>query len=236
MVAACSIIQSSKLCLMIGELRPLTFSVNIESYAIIPSILLLLVFDSFLLFISLSTHLMRFFFHVFMVVFIFLFCVQKSFEHLLHLGLVAINCFSFCLSWRVFYLFLNYEWWLWWVEQSILAVTFFHNLKCIMSCPLAFHVSVEKSVVILISLTAQVTWCFSLASFNILSLFSILNVLTIIWHGNILFLSCLFGVLKASLPRRASLSEELEVLCYYIFDYASYPIRFHLSFFSIHDS
>ena len=42
---------------------------------------------------------------------------------------------------------------------------------------LAFIVSVEKSGVILIGLPLYVTWPFSLAAFNILSLFCALNVL-----------------------------------------------------------
>jgi hypothetical protein len=63
---------------------------------------------------------------------------------------------------------------------------------------LAFRVFVEKSAVILSGLPLDVTWCFSLASFNVLSLFYIFCVLIIICLGEVLFWSCLFGVLKAS--------------------------------------
>jgi hypothetical protein len=44
---------------------------------------------------------------------------------------------------------------------------------------LAFIVSFEKSGVILIGLPLYVTWLFSLASFNILSLFCVISVLII---------------------------------------------------------
>ena len=42
---------------------------------------------------------------------------------------------------------------------------------------LAFIISVEKFVVILIGLSLYVTWPFSLAAFNILSLFCVFSVL-----------------------------------------------------------
>jgi hypothetical protein len=45
---------------------------------------------------------------------------------------------------------------------------------------LAFRVSFEKSAIIQIVLPLYVSWCFSLAVFNIISLFCILNVLIII--------------------------------------------------------
>jgi hypothetical protein len=63
---------------------------------------------------------------------------------------------------------------------------------------LAFKVSVEKSVVILIGLPLYVICFFSPTAFNILSLFSVLVVLVIICHGVVLFWSSLFGVLEAT--------------------------------------
>jgi hypothetical protein len=39
---SCFLIQSTSLCLSIGQLRPLTFEVIIEGYVVIPVILLLL--------------------------------------------------------------------------------------------------------------------------------------------------------------------------------------------------
>jgi hypothetical protein len=47
---------------------------------------------------------------------------------------------------------------------------------------LAFRISVEKLVVILIHLPFYVTWPFSLTSFNILSLFYTFSVLIIMWR------------------------------------------------------
>jgi hypothetical protein len=60
-VVSCFLIQFTVLCLLFGELRPWTFGVNVEMCVVISSILLLLVlFDSFLLLILLSTDLVRF--------------------------------------------------------------------------------------------------------------------------------------------------------------------------------
>jgi hypothetical protein len=52
--------------------------------------------------------------------------------------------------------------------------------------------------VILMGLPLYVICFFSLTAFNILSLVSILIVLMIIFHGDVLFWSSLFGVLEAS--------------------------------------
>jgi hypothetical protein len=63
---------------------------------------------------------------------------------------------------------------------------------------LAFKVSVEKSAVILMGLPLYIICFFSLTAFTILSLFSVLVVLMIIYHGEVLFLSSMFHVLEAS--------------------------------------
>jgi hypothetical protein len=60
---------------------------------------------------------------------------------------------------------------------------------------LASKVSGEKSGVILIGLPLYVTRPFHLAAFIILSLFCIFSVLIIVWDGELLFWSNLFGVL-----------------------------------------
>lgn len=45
---------------------------------------------------------------------------------------------------------------------------------------LVFKVSIDKSAAVLMGLTLYVTWCFSLITFSILPLFSILIILIII--------------------------------------------------------
>jgi hypothetical protein len=52
---------------------------------------------------------------------------------------------------------------------------------------LVFNVYVAKAVIILMSLPVYITWFFSLTTFNILSLFSVLVVLMIICLGEVLF-------------------------------------------------
>ena len=62
----------------------------------------------------------------------------------------------------------------------------------------AFIVSGEKSDIILIGLSLHVTWSFSFAAFNILSLFCAFGVFIIMWLEEFLFWSCIFGVLHVS--------------------------------------
>jgi hypothetical protein len=69
---------------------------------------------------------------------------------------------------------------------------------------LAFRVFVEKSGVILIGLPLYVTWCFSPATFHILSFFCTFNVLIIMcWvdflFGLLYFVFCKHVLLRASL-------------------------------------
>jgi hypothetical protein len=60
---------------------------------------------------------------------------------------------------------------------------------------LAFIICVEKSGVILIGLPFYVTWPFSLAGFNILSLLCVFSLLIIMWWEYFLYWSHLLGVL-----------------------------------------
>jgi hypothetical protein len=62
---------------------------------------------------------------------------------------------------------------------------------------LLFKVSIEKSPIILMDLPLYVVF-FSHTAFNILSLFSVVVVLMIICHEEVLFWSSLFGILEAS--------------------------------------
>jgi hypothetical protein len=55
--------------------------------------------------------------------------------------------------------------------------------------------------VVLMGLPFYVTCSFSLTAFSILSLFSVLVVLVIICHGEVLFWSSLLGILEASCTR-----------------------------------
>ena len=59
---------------------------------------------------------------------------------------------------------------------------------------LAFIVPIEKSGIIPIGLSLYVTWPFSFAALNILSLFCMFSVLIITWQGNFFWFS-LFCVL-----------------------------------------
>jgi hypothetical protein len=52
---------------------------------------------------------------------------------------------------------------------------------------LALRVFVEKSCIILIGLTSYVTWSFPLTAFTSLSLFSVFDVLIIMWWEELLF-------------------------------------------------
>jgi hypothetical protein len=132
-----------------------------------------------------------------MVFFALIFYVQNSLENLLFDGLVVMYCFSFCLSWKIFFVpsILNDSFAGW----SILGLKLFSfsAWKTSLYALLAFKVSIEKSAVILMGLSLYVICFFSLTGFNILSLVSVL-ILMIICHGVVLFWSCLFGVLEAS--------------------------------------
>jgi hypothetical protein len=90
----------------------------------------------------------------------------------------------------------------------------------------------------LMGLPVCVTCWFSLVSFHILSLFCVFHALTIIWLGEFLFLSCLFGVLKASgswvtisFSKLGTFSDIVLFywICFYDFD-------LYLLFFYDHDS
>jgi hypothetical protein len=111
-------------------------------------------------------------------------------------GLLVMNCFyiSFCFwFWKVFispYMknsFCRYSNLGWQLFSFRAWSTSFHAF-------LALKISVEKPVLILIGLSLD-RW---LIAFNTLSLFCILNVLTMRYLREVVFWSCLIGVLKAS--------------------------------------
>jgi hypothetical protein len=63
--------------------------------------------------------------------------------------------------------------------------------------------------------------------------FSVLVVLMIICHGEVLFWSSLFGVLKSFYLSGENFLEIWEIFCYYCIEYIMYPFGLHLfSFFS----
>jgi hypothetical protein len=68
-----------------------------------------------------------------------------------------------------------------------LTVIFFEGLKNIIPCFLGFRSSVEEFAAILMDLPLYMIYRFSLAAFNILSLFCIFNVLTIVCQGSCSF-------------------------------------------------
>lgn len=71
---------------------------------------------------------------------------------------------------------------------------------------LTFRVSSEKSA--LMYLPLNVAWHFSLTDYDILSLFSTFNHLTIICCSDVLLGSCVFGVLNASFTWMSHLSQD----------------------------
>jgi hypothetical protein len=81
-------------------------------------------------------------------------------------------------------------------------------------------------------LPLYVTWWFSLAAFNIISLSFILNVLVIIQHEEVLFWSCLFGVLKTCCTWKFSLWKFPDIILLNIFSmpssYTSSPFSMSL--------
>jgi hypothetical protein len=75
-------IQFPILCLLIKESRPLTFRANIERYVVFPVTFFVWgMFTPFLFLVYQSTSLVVFIlFYIFLIVFIFLFCVEDSFK------------------------------------------------------------------------------------------------------------------------------------------------------------
>jgi hypothetical protein len=130
------LIQSTSVCFLIRELRLLTFTVIIRRYVVI--LVGFVVFDSSLLLICLSICLVKFTIsHICMLVFTFLFLCRITIGIFCSTGLVVINCFSFCLSRKVF------------ISLSIMdtfvgygnlgwQLVFCQCLKYIILCPLCF--------------------------------------------------------------------------------------------------
>ena len=69
----------------------------------------------------------------------------------------------------------------WYLSSLNVCITLAQDL-------LAFIFSIEKSCVILIHLPLYVTWPFSFAALNILSLVCMFSVLIIMWTGDFIFL------------------------------------------------
>jgi hypothetical protein len=75
-------------------------------------------------------------------------------------------------------------------------------------------------------------------SFQYFSLFSVVNALTIICHGEVLFWSYLFGVLRVSCTWMGISLSRFGVSCYFIlfiFLLCPYAFSIHLFFFQAHD-
>jgi hypothetical protein len=116
-------------------------------------------------------------------------------------GLVDINCFSFCLSWKVFTppLNLNDNF----AGYSNLGWQLFsyRDWNILSHVLLDFRVYSERSELIFMCLPLYVSWHFIPCSFQYLFFFfllSSLEILIIILYEEVLFWSCLFGILNAS--------------------------------------
>jgi hypothetical protein len=96
-------------------------------------------------------------------------------------GFVDRDCLNLVLSWNIllssstvienFAEYSSLSWHLW----------FLRDYKISVQALLAFRVSVEKSGIIMVGQPLYVTWPFSLADFNNLSLFCRFSVLIIMW-------------------------------------------------------
>jgi hypothetical protein len=100
---------------------------------------------------------------------------------------------------------------------------------------LAFNVSFEKSAVILMGLPLYVT-CFFSYSLKY-SLFSVLDALMIIFHGEVLFWSSLFSIGGFLYLNGHNFLEIWEIFCYLFIEYIMNPFCLNLfSFFNGYDS
>jgi hypothetical protein len=171
MVVSCFLTQFAILCLLIGALRPFTFSVNIERCLLFPVILVSLLFSfTYSLFICLLAQKCLFFLESSYLCLVFSSVCKSPLSIFCSAGLVVTNSFSFSLLWKV------------WISPSIRKdgfsgltslgwellsfrawITFFHDY-------LAFRVWVDKSAIILMGLPLYVTCLFSFAAFRILSI------------------------------------------------------------------
>jgi hypothetical protein len=120
----------------------------------------------------------------------FFFCVLNSFKCLLQCWLSGHeNCFSSCLSWKIFIFLLilkdnfsgcsNLAWYLFTLKARNTSFHDFLDFRFLLRGLMHF-------------------WCICVVPFNILSLLCTLGNLCIIWYGEDLFWSCLFGVINAS--------------------------------------
>lgn len=77
----------------------------------------------------------------------------------------------------------------------------FRTWSVLLQASLALRVSLAKSAIILMGFPLHVNcvfFFFSIASFKVLSLGYIFNILTIICHRKFIFVSCVFGILSVS--------------------------------------
>ena len=121
-----------------------------------------------------------------------IFCWEHSVVQAFYL---TFNSFNFCLSRKDF------------ISSSNLNVSFagyrilgrqpcsFRAWNILVQVLLAFRVWVEKLAAICIGIHVYVIWCFSFATFKILSLFWMLVIFIITCLGVDLFWFCAFGVL-----------------------------------------
>ena len=113
-------------------------------------------------------------------------------------GLVVLNSLSFCLSVKVLISPLNLNEIL--AGQNNLCCRFFPFITLNMSCHslLACRVSAERSAAYLMGIPLCVICCFSLAAFNIFSLYLIFDSLINMCLGMFLLGFILYGTLCAS--------------------------------------
>ena len=149
---SCFCIHSAHLYLLVGAFNPFTFKVIIDKY--VPIAIFLIVWGWF--FRSFSSLVILDYISPFNI------CCKT--------GLVVLNSFNFCLSEKLF------------ISPSILneILTGYSNLGCrffpfstlnISCCSLlACRVSAERSAVKCMGFPLYVTYCFSFAAFNILTL------------------------------------------------------------------
>jgi hypothetical protein len=119
------------------------------------------------------------------------------------------NCFSWYsnIGWQLFSLrVLN---------------TSFHAL-------LGLRVSVQISAVILMSLPLYVTWSFSSSAFNILCLFCLLNVLTIVFCEEILSVLAILSLNSLLYVDGQIFLKIWEILWYYFIEYVFCTFNFPL--------
>jgi hypothetical protein len=102
MVGSCFLTQHAILCLLIGTLRPFTFSVNIEKCPLFPVIFVSLLFSfTYSLFIGLLAQKGLFFLESTCLTLVSSSICKSLLSIFCSAGLVVTNSFSFSLLWKV---------------------------------------------------------------------------------------------------------------------------------------